>query len=165
MKQNANSLFRLNRYGYCRWWNIPGHLVRICKMLKAIYWRAKYGFEPYDVWDLHNFLALLMHDSLTYFTNNLHGHPFNMNEYEWVEYLRRMAIAFKTTLEDENEESRELFDRWRKSYKETGDKNAPETKKLFNEYMVVSKEIEKNRRKEKDKAFDMLKEYFFDLWD
>lgn len=41
----------------------------------------------------------------------------------------------------------------------------PEYKEIWNKYIEEEKEIEKYRIKCKDKAFDLMKKYFYDLWD
>lgn len=55
--------------------------------------------------------------------------------------------------------------------KNTGNKviygisKAPEYEEIWNNYIEEEKEIKKYRIECKDKAFDLMKEYFYDLWD
>ena len=41
----------------------------------------------------------------------------------------------------------------------------PEYKEIFDKYREEEKRLEEYRRKCKDEAIDMLKQYFYDLWD
>ena len=41
----------------------------------------------------------------------------------------------------------------------------PEYKELSDKYREEEKRLEEYRRKRKDEAIDMLKQYFYDLWD
>lgn len=41
----------------------------------------------------------------------------------------------------------------------------PEYKEISDKYREEEKRLEEYRRKRKDEAIDMLKQYFYDLWD
>ena len=41
----------------------------------------------------------------------------------------------------------------------------PEYKEIFDRYFAEEKKIEEYRNASKNEAMDMLKEYFFSLWD
>lgn len=44
-------------------------------------------------------------------------------------------------------------------------KELPEYKEISDKYLEEERKLEEYRKKSKDEAMDMLKEYFFDLWD
>ncbi len=48
---------------------------------------------------------------------------------------------------------------WREKYE------LPEYKEISDKYREEEKRLEEYRRKCKDEAIDMLKQYFYDLWD
>lgn len=159
-----NSVFNRQRYSYHRWWNVPGHIKTFWEMLRAMYQRGKYGFTPGDVWNLSDFISVLMRDSLIYLRENKCGDPIDMGEKEWSGYLSEMAELFDFITKEESEESEKLLEDWLDAREQYG-RNNERTKQIWTGYVAVQTEFEKERIKKKDKACDMFKERFFDLWD
>lgn len=162
--RTVNSVFNRERYPYCKWWNIPAHIKRLYTMIRDIYWRAKYGFTPYDTWDLDDFLGDLMYDSITYFEKNRHGFPTDMTDEQWAVYLSEMAEAFKYAALRESEKVNELTEKWYDIIDSVG-RDTPEAKEAWDKVVEAEKEFWEERQKAIDKACDMLKVRFFNLWD
>lgn len=159
-----NSVFNRNRYTHYPWWNIVGHIKVLCSMIKAVYWRAKYGFEPYDTWCLYNYIGDLMHDMLSYLDENRYGFPGDMTDESWGNYLQEMAEAFKLAATESNLETETCLDVWIDAIAEFG-KGSLEAKEAWEGLKKAEDDLEQMKLEMIKKACEMLNERFFYLWD
>ena len=128
------------------WRNIPYLWSRI----KFFYLRGKNGWCPYDAWDIDCYLLKILPEMLRYLAKNSHSHPVltkpmtkessDKDAEEWKKILIYMAECF-----EEADEHMFPFD---------GDGDIENLEAL-----------EKYRDKKKDEGLDLLKKYFWDLWD
>lgn len=160
----VNSVFNRERYSYCKWWNIFAHIRRLLTMIKAIYQRAKYGFEPYDTYCLDNYLGNHISNLLIYLNENRHGYPSDMSDESWGEYLEEMAEAFRFATVEDTERLETLREQWVEMLTEYG----REDKVTQAAWEILQEEEKKHfklREEAINKACDMLKARFFNLWD
>jgi len=73
-----------------------------------------------------------------------------------------MALLWKAAVQDEDEVTQPLADKWWELV-ESGNKD--DADEAWKEYSEATKEHWKRKEKAKDEACDMLKACFFDLWD
>ena len=136
------SLF--NRSPYCKF-EILKKIAWPFRVIKEIILRAKYGFCPRDTWNLDTYLAIVLQNSLIWFSKNHHGYPGTMTNEEYEEKLAQMIEYIKEYLIDyidlapDTEDSEILT----KYYKEAG----------------------KKREETLDAGFKLLRELFETLWD
>lgn len=129
------------------------------KKLKFAYQRITKGYCDMDVWNLESFYTLLFYDSLNELAETTHSYPYDFQTPElWSQTLKEMAEHFYNASADHNDiplaiAATEAFDKFR------NDELNRE------EWLEKEKELSNFRESEKNKGLDMLKQYFFDLWD
>lgn len=173
MKNSCNkdlSVFRVHYYE--KWWNIPAHFRNICSIVRNVYYRAVYGFCPYDTWELYAYISMLMENALTYFKNNCHGHPIDMTEEEWDKYLDEMINRFHYVNLDEDEITQPLYDKWEETcdaHIEAGENpfksGIKEVIDAWKAWSEASNEFDERKENAIKEALQMLNERYFDLWD
>lgn len=57
--------------------------------------REKYGFDPREVWSLHDTVACFIYPRLRYFKDINVGYPSCMTNEEWLEILDKMIWTFE----------------------------------------------------------------------
>lgn len=136
------SLF--NRSPYCKF-EILKKIAWPFRVIKEIILRAKYGFCPRDTWNLDTYLAIVLQNSLIWFSKNHHGYPGTMTNEEYEEKLAQMIEYTKEYLID---------------YIDL----APDTEdnEILTKYY---KEVRKKREETLDAGFKLLRELFETLWD
>ena len=136
------SLF--NRSPYCKF-EILKKIAWPFRVIKEIILRAKYGFCPRDTWNLDTYLAIVLQNSLIWFSKNHHGYPGTMTNEEYEEKLAQMIEYTKEYLID---------------YIDL----APDTEdsEILTKYY---KEARKKREETLDAGFKLLRELFETLWD
>lgn len=70
--------------------------------LRSRWQRGKHGYAPSDVWGLDTYLAGVIAGSLEYLADNAHGHPMDMTEESWPEWLRETAALFRVYAEGDD---------------------------------------------------------------
>lgn len=140
-----------NRYGFraCAFEEDNRLVATIKHIGRCIKWskqRIVRGYADRDVWDMCGYLQMLLPDMLEHMKKNRVGSPVflggnysddNCHE-EWDKILDRMIFL------------------WRESDEEKCSK-----KKLYKD----EQKLVQYRNKCKDEAMDLMKEYFFSLWD
>lgn len=136
------SLF--SRSPYCKF-EILKKIAWPFRVIKEIILRAKYGFCPRDTWNLDTYLAIVLQNSLIWFSKNHHGYPGTMTNEEYEEKLAQMIEYTKEYLID---------------YIDL----APDTEdnEILTKYY---KEARKKREETLDAGFKLLRELFETLWD
>lgn len=144
MKGYDKSYSLFNRSPYCKF-EILKKIAWPFRVIKEIILRAKYGFCPRDTWSLDTYLAIVLQNSLIWFSKNHHGYPGTMTNEEYEKKLAQMIEYTKEYLIDyidlapDTEDSEILT----KYYKEAG----------------------KKREETLDAGFKLLRELFETLWD
>ena len=82
------------------------------------------------------------------------GRKIAENNKEWEDKLREIANLFLSC-------QQEASDRYSEKFENYLDFSEQEKKEWFK----LEEEVNKIRIKEKDKAFDLMKQYYWDLWD
>ena len=144
MKGYDKSYSLFNRSPYCKF-EILKKIAWPFRVIKEIILRAKYGFCPRDTWNLDTYLAIVLQNSLIWFSKNHHGYPGTMTNEEYEEKLAQMIEYIKEYLID---------------YIDL----APDTEdsEILTKYY---KEAEKKREETLDAGFKLLRELFETLWD
>lgn len=155
--------------------NIPQNFLNFFRNIKYAWQRATKGFCDYDVWALDHYYANLFFRSLIELKNTAHSYPANLTESEWENILNEMANCFYNC-----DEANEVYaDTLYEAFYEATSKDSAYTWDPVQEKMVLEETFERLRKKaseqavendklrtaDKDKAFDLMKEYFFNLWD
>ena len=132
---------------------------------KYAYQRATKGYCDRDLWNLDYYYSNLLHASLLHFADATICYPaFDFKEFEdWVNYLKEMASHFENIIDDDSNEfavqAQEMLD---KVYSE---KDQDKIEEYRARWLALEKQSSNFLTIEKDLAFDMLKKYFFNLWD
>ena len=144
MKGYDKSYSLFNRSPYCKF-EILKKIAWPFRVIKEIILRAKYGFCPRDTWNLDTYLAIVLQNSLIWFSKNHHGYPDTMTNEEYEEKLAQMIEYIKEYLID---------------YIDL----APDTEdsEILKKYY---KEARKKREETLDAGFKLLRELFETLWD
>lgn len=144
MKGYDKSYSLFNRNPYCKF-EILKKIAWPFRVTKEIILRAKYGFCPRDTWNLDTYLAIVLQNSLIWFSKNHHGYPGTMTNEEYEEKLAQMIEYTKEYLID---------------YIDL----APDTEdnEILTKYY---KEARKKREETLDAGFKLLRELFETLWD
>ena len=127
--------------------------------IKSFYLRGKNGWSPYDTWNMDCYLLKILPEMLRHLAKNDNTHPFltfpiteesiKEDENKWVEILNYMAECFEEADEDRvsNYEKENKIDRYSDDY--------------YNNYSL----IQKYRDDKKNEGLELLKKYFWNLWD
>lgn len=84
------------KMNWLRWtiYNLPDVPKDIIRKCKRGYQRAYRGWSDEDTWNLDNYLAKVIKESLQHFRQNLSGCPVNLSEKDWQEMLDDMIYTF-----------------------------------------------------------------------
>lgn len=116
-----------------KWWKLSWKLKRNVQ-------RFKRGYADTDVWNFCYWYIEMIPKMLTQLKNENHGHPCNLTEEEWNEYLKGVI---------NNLNDAKMY--MERASEEIDDKKALELYNKSNECMICS--------------FNMLEERFWDFWD
>ena len=141
------------RSGYVYPWNSPSNWFRNLKgfftSIKIRFLRGRHGVTYYDSWDLDSYLLQVLENGLEILKERKWGHPGRLTAEEWDNILNRMFELVKIIqIEGVDCEEAEKYydhdmDQW---YKEV---------QKWEEY----------RQECLEELCDIMKEWFFDLWD
>lgn len=155
-----------------RWWNLPALLRRFKNVVRNTYYRAVYGFCPYDTWNMHYHISNLMANMLTYLKEEHYGYPGDMTDEEYTAYLDKLAKLFAYVDIEEDEITQHLFDKYEAICDEKIEQginpwksNDKDIADAWSEYSKASIELDKRREAALSEALDLLKERYFHLWD
>lgn len=125
-------------------WILPPWITyRVWKLtwkLKRNWQRFKRGYADTDIWNFCYWYIEMIPKMLTQLKNENHGHPCDLTEEEWDEYLKGII---------NNLNDAKMY--MERASEEIDDKKALELYNKSNECMICS--------------FNMLKERFWDFWD
>lgn len=174
MRKNELSVFQPS---YCRWYRIDKKIKHFFKNIKWVWQRITRGYADCDIWSLDAWLVCLLPQAIRTLESKLHGHPYDMTEEEWHEYLLKMATHFENYyvahIEWENPielpsfSVEELFEKngqklRRLSIDEVKNYDYQEKRKLWRE---EEEKHAKYMKEELHKGLSMLEARFGDLWD
>ena len=134
--------------------------INIKFKLKNFWQRGKYGFSDYDTWDINYWFATVFSKIIRNLKNNCHGYPgkfiYDKNNNiisekeaieKWKLILERIAFCL-----EESDPEKSTYKGLSNVYNE-------------NDWMEKQRELMKYRNNMKNEAFDLIKEYYWDLWD
>ena len=134
-----------------KYW-VLGKWNKIRLLPREIKWkiqRIKHGYSDCDVWGFDYYLLDILVGGLSRLRDHRISYPGDDITYdEWTGILGDMVEGFKI--------GRELIDMDKFPYRE----DISNCDEYFLEKMLTKEEQEKH-----DKAFDLLKEWFYNLWD
>ena len=158
-------------------------LAKIKHFFKCVKWskqRITRGYCDCDVWEMFSFLQTLIPDMLQTLKDTRTGSPGYLgreaeedtcsqkNSFDekhskaFNEFTERFGLlGNKLQTEKELEENRKRGGGGTIHFMD----ELPEYKEISDKYREEEKRLEEYRRKCKDEAIDMLKQYFYDLWD
>ena len=134
--------------------------INIKFRLKNFWQRGKYGFAESDSWEIDNWFSTVFPKIIRNLKNNCHGYPGKfiydknnniISEKEAVEKWKLILERIAFCLEESDPE--------KSTYK--GLNNVDNE----NDWMEKQRELMKYRNNMKNEAFDLIKEYYWDLWD
>ena len=135
----------------------PWRLLKYLKRsLKWSWQRIVRGFSDGDIWWMHDYLQMLLPDMLQYLKDHRMGSP--------------VGLSLTDELDDDSchEEWDKILDQmifwWREAYVYSSSRKNPYEIES-DKYEKAERELGQYREECKDKAMDMMKEYFYYLWD
>ncbi len=141
------------RTGYFYPWHRPLNWFRNLKCLfasiKIRFLRGRYGVTYYDSWDLDSYLLQVLENGLETFKGRKWGHPAKLTAEEWDNILNRMFELVKIIQIEgiECEEAEKYYDH------------------DMDQWYKEAQKWEEYRQECLEELCDLMKEWFFDLWD
>lgn len=121
--------------------------------------RARKGYARHDLWNLDYYLANLLENSIRELSEDVHGHPCDLNSLEeWQEILCQISNTFHQAKQVMDSEI--ILTNTKSQYKRMKamvDKNPEVWEKTIVYTPAETKEFYK--------GFDLFKKYFFGMWD
>ena len=148
--ESANNIWNKEGFLMCGLGEKNKIIARIKYFRKCCRWsqqRIARGYADCDKWNMCRYLQNLIPDMLQDLRDKRHGSPGFLGE--------------KLQTEKELEENRKRGGGGTVHFMD----ELPEYKEISHRYFAEEKKIEEYRNASKDEAMDMLKEYFFSLWD
>lgn len=166
----------------------PWRLVKYLKRsLKWSWQRIVRGFSDGDIWWMHDYLQMLLPDMLQYLKDHRMGSPVSLSltddphddscHEEWDKILDQMIFwwreAYEYSSSRKNPYEERYWEAWSEFLKKYEDYNKRikmmeedlKYKEISDKYEKAERELGQYREECKDKAMDMMKEYFYYLWD
>lgn len=136
-----------------RWWQIWKIIKFYFGTLKCAWQRMTKGYCYRDVYDLSEFYLELFSASLNELSKTAHGYPLDFKDMEtWQNYLKEMADHFLAASTNIQYMTQRVL-----NHENLSEDNAQELiKAVMND--------NKYREEHLDKALNMFKERFYDLW-
>ncbi len=156
-------------------WKIQRHPLRWARhfvySFMHAYQRATKGYCNHDLWDLCAYYTDVISGSLHELADCHMGYPGDITSENWTAILHELAEHLEKSNEKNELLPQPKTDAWYEHFN-TMSKNVKEDiewqtkdKELAEAMHEESKELEKLREIEKDIALDMLKKYWYYLWD
>lgn len=145
------------------------------------------GFSDGDIWRMHDYLQMQIPNMLQYLKDYRIGSPVSLSltnepgddscHEEWDKILNQMIFWWRESYEysssRKNPYEKEYYEVLSEFYKKYEDPNKrimmmnedTRYKEISDKYEMAEGELGQYREECKDKAMDMMKEYFYYLWD
>ena len=172
-------------YGYMPWKypsNWKNNIFQFFYNLKYAWQRATKGYCDHDLWSLDYYYANMFSSSLKEMAEKSYGFPCELEQTggmeEWVKILNEMSLLFHNCLEDNEAYDNPYAEKYHEAIMNCrfvekdengckcvtiGYENLPED--LREAYFEMEKKNAQQRDADKDAAFDLMKKWFFNLWD
>ena len=148
------------------WWK---NISLFFRRFKWAYQRATRGYADCDVCDMDNWILNLFHGALNHLADNHWGYPYSEKfptDTDWTSYLHEMAYLFYKADEDNDAYSHPVYDKWVAYLQEHPNINILQDENPYNKEMYLEGfELSKKRQEDFEKAWKMMGEVFFSLWD
>lgn len=150
--------------------------MNIFKKIKWAKQRIDRGYSDYDAYDLDLYLTSLLRDSLRTLAKNTHSYPEGMTYDEWISYLNLAADLLDRSVDRSFDTCQYYLNEYEDAYTnylsqcriEDGQFIFPkgeELEEVRKKYLARENAIAEARRSDRNKALDMIKERWDDLWD
>lgn len=150
--------------------------MNIINNIKHMHQRIKKGYSFRDVYSMDEWFLTVIPNMIKDLNETKFGYPMSVTNEEWEEILNRIIFCFRECDEKTCSIKNEYKENYHKAFFGEFSKektlngllkiNFPEVpKELEDKYMNRCNEIEKYRENMKNEGFDLLKKYFWNLWD
>jgi len=121
--------------------------------------RGKKGWSNRDTWGFDYYLSDVISKGVRYLKENIHGHPANLTEGQWIDTLNQIIETFEMTTRIVGSELYLIKD---KKDRKKWQKILDEINKEYDcqDRCMTDKEI-----KDYEKGWKLFKKYFYNLWD
>lgn len=124
-------------------------------------------FSRKEIWNLDQNLALCIYDGLLQFKNSDRlGHPGDISEEVWEEYLDKMIYSFKEISSFYKNDPYEIYfnENWEKEY---SDFKVDENHRLINKIEIPDSVLEQSKKyyEKIREGLKLFSEYYMSLWD
>lgn len=161
------------------WWSNIRYFFRT---FKWAWQRATKGYSDQDTWDLDMYFSNLMIASLSQFRSEVQGFPAYMDSIEeWYAILDKIIFLLKQSAEMEPLEEKNELAEWYEEYLDTKHLNFEEvadgkavrislieadeeTDAKRTQYFKREEELYNLRVQKRKEAFELMAEYFGNLW-
>lgn len=168
--------------GYLPWYpsNWWSNIKYFFRSFRRAWQRATKGYSVGDLWDLDFYYSNLMIASLSEFRANVIGFPAYMESIdEWYAILDKIIFLLKQANEEEPLEEKNELAEWYEEHLKTRtlsfvevkngvrkyvDNDDEETKAKVMQYYKREEELYEIRKQKRKEAFELLAEYFGNLW-
>lgn len=143
---------KISNYYICPW-TYPSNWIRNMKSIlhgfKRFLQRGRHGISLYDVWDLDHYILQVFENGINELKNNHNGYPASLTSEEWEDILSRIEELIKI-IKTEGIDCEEA-----NKYYESNNEL----------WFKAVQEWEKYRQESLEELCDLMKKWFFDLWD
>lgn len=157
---------------YCFWRAPFQWFKRFFRNIKFAYQRVTKGYCDYDCYDLDSYYTAIITNTLRELAAHHYSHPFGMEPEEWTEKLNDIASKIENSSEKYEEihvpSRAEWYEHYCKKPEQEGEALENwncENDKLREKMNKEEQEYFTYRTMCKNEALDLLKEYWYDLWD
>lgn len=127
--------------------------------------RAQKGWSKYDVWDFDCYLAKVISEGLEFLSKNHMSHPYDVTPEEWSEKLAYISKCFKQYLEEPECPAYEAYHRACVTEREKGCVSVSAPEELLQAWREEEERNYANKMNRLKEGFDLLYEFFPNLWD
>ena len=145
------------------YWQIHNYLDMFPLNIRSFFQRGKRGWSSKDTWSFSGYLSEVIYKGLSHLKKNMHGHPCDLTEGQWIDILNKIINTFET--------AQEISDGnvWYIPTKQWDEKNYKKicelTKEQNKNYEQNVRVLSKHQSKEFEEGFKLFEKYFFSLWD
>ena len=139
---------------------------------KLAYQRITKGYCDSDWYDLDFYYTGIISGTLRQLAANHYGYPHNMEPEEWTKILNTIADKIEASSLNYDDFNLPAHKEWWEHYSKKPKNDGEELKLWQDENDILSKKMAKEEQEHfiyqtkcKDEALDLLKKYWFDLWD